>query len=139
MSRPEKKARSGCADLSSVKATTIIRKRRGNDLSMGGITAAISAVSTSNGYLYVVGRMKDLIKTGGINVAPKEIEEILLLYPDVVDAAIVGEPDPEWGEAIKAYVVAREEKRFSETDLIKFCKEYLADYKVPKQSELLRI
>jgi acyl-CoA synthetase (AMP-forming)/AMP-acid ligase II len=90
-----------------------------------------------DGYLYVGGRMKDLIKTGGINVAPKEIEEILLLYPDVIDAAVVGEPDPEWGEAIKAYVVARGEERFSEPDLIKFCKEYLADYKVPKQIKIV--
>jgi acyl-CoA synthetase (AMP-forming)/AMP-acid ligase II len=86
----------------------------------------------------VVGRMKDLIKTGGINVAPKEIEEILLLYPDVIDAAVVGEPNLEWGEAIKAYVVPREEKRFSETDLIRFCKEYLADYKVPKQIRIVK-
>jgi acyl-CoA synthetase (AMP-forming)/AMP-acid ligase II len=91
----------------------------------------------SDGYLYVVGRMKDIIKTGGINVAPKEIEEILLLHPDVIDAAVVGEPDAEWGEAIKAYVVSREEKLFSETDLMKFCKEYLADYKVPKQIRIV--
>jgi acyl-CoA synthetase (AMP-forming)/AMP-acid ligase II len=92
----------------------------------------------SDGYLYVVGRMKDIIKTGSINVTPKEVEEILLLYPDVVDAAVVGEPDAEWGEAIKAYVVVREGKRLTETDLIKFCKEYLAGYKVPKQIKIVR-
>jgi long-chain acyl-CoA synthetase len=91
----------------------------------------------SDGYLYVVGRMKDIIKTGSINVAPKEIEEILLLHPDVIDAAVVGERDPEWGETVNAYVVLREDASLSEAHLITFCKEYLADYKVPKQIKLV--
>jgi acyl-CoA synthetase (AMP-forming)/AMP-acid ligase II len=91
-----------------------------------------------DGYLYVVGRMKDIIKTGSINVAPKEVEEILLLHPHVVDAAVVGEPHPEWGEAIKAYVVARDGQGVTAADLMRFCKEYLADYKVPKQIHLVK-
>jgi acyl-CoA synthetase (AMP-forming)/AMP-acid ligase II len=87
----------------------------------------------ADGYLYVAGRIKDIIKTGSINVAPKEVEEILLLHPRVVDAAVVGEPDPEWGEAIKAYVVLSNPEGAGEADLMRFCKEYLADYKVPKR------
>ena len=86
-----------------------------------------------DGYLYVVGRMKDIIKTGSINVAPKEIEEVLLFHHDVADAAVVGVSDPEWGESIQAYVVLRRQHAIDETGLIKFAKEYLADYKAPKR------
>jgi len=86
-----------------------------------------------DGYLYVVGRMKDIIKTGSINVAPKEVEEVLLFHPDVTDAAVVGVTDPEWGESIQAYVVLRQPHAIDETLLIKFTKEYLADYKAPKR------
>jgi acyl-CoA synthetase (AMP-forming)/AMP-acid ligase II len=110
VSRPEKKARSECADLSSVKAYYNNPEEEGID---GWYYSGDIGRFDPDGYLYVVGRMKDLIETGG-NVAPKEIEEIPLLYPDVVDAAVFGEPDPEWGEAIKAYVVLREEKRLDE-------------------------
>ena len=86
-----------------------------------------------DGYLYVVGRMKDTIKTGSINVAPKEIEEVLLFHPEVVDAAVVGIADPEWGEVAQAYVVLRRQNAIDESQLIKFVKEYLADYKAPKK------
>jgi acyl-CoA synthetase (AMP-forming)/AMP-acid ligase II len=86
-----------------------------------------------DGYLYVVGRIKDIIKTGSINVAPKEVEEVLLFHPDVADAAVVGVSDPEWGESIQAYVVLRRPHAVDETQLIKFAKEYLADYKAPKR------
>jgi acyl-CoA synthetase (AMP-forming)/AMP-acid ligase II len=92
----------------------------------------------ADGYLYVVGRMKDIIKTGSINVAPKEVEEILLLHPAITDAAVVGEPDSEWGEAIKAYVVVADGKGVAEADLMRFCREYLADYKVPKQIKFVK-
>ena len=86
-----------------------------------------------DGYLYVVGRMKDIIKTGSINVAPKEVEEVLLFHPDVGDAAVVGVADPEWGESIQAYVVLRRQHAIDERRQIKFAKEYLADYKAPKR------
>jgi acyl-CoA synthetase (AMP-forming)/AMP-acid ligase II len=91
----------------------------------------------ADGYLYVAGRIKDIIKTGSISVAPKEIEEILLLHPGIVDAAVVGEPHPEWGEAIKAYVVPADRETLSQIDLVRFCKEYLADYKVPKEIKIV--
>ena len=67
-----------------------------------------------DGYLYVVGRMKDIIKTGSINVAPKEVEEVLLFHPDVGDATVVGVADPEWGESIQAYVVLRRQHAIDE-------------------------
>jgi acyl-CoA synthetase (AMP-forming)/AMP-acid ligase II len=92
----------------------------------------------SDGYLYVVGRKRDIIKTGSINVAPKEIEEILLLHPNVADAAVVGIADPEWGEVIKAYIVPQRQEVPGEMEIIKFCKGYLADYKVPKRIEFVK-
>jgi len=92
----------------------------------------------ADGYLYVIGRKKDIIKTGSINVAPKEIEEILLLHPKIADAAVVGVSDPEWGEEIKAYIVPQEGERPGDAEIIKFCKEYLADYKIPKKIEFVR-
>jgi acyl-CoA synthetase (AMP-forming)/AMP-acid ligase II len=91
----------------------------------------------SDGYLYVTGRKKDIIKTGSINVAPREIENILLNHPQIDDAAVFGVPDPEWGEVIKALVVPRPGSTLSEDLLRAYCKENLAGYKVPKIIEFI--
>jgi acyl-CoA synthetase (AMP-forming)/AMP-acid ligase II len=78
----------------------------------------------------VEGRLKELIVTGGENVAPLEVEQALLAHPAVADAAVVGRPDPEWGEAITAFVVLREPA--DPDDLLAWCRERLAPHKVPK-------
>jgi O-succinylbenzoic acid--CoA ligase len=83
-----------------------------------------------NGRLHVEGRMDDVIVTGGENVAALEVEEALLSHPAVSDAAVVGRPDPEWGEAVTAYVVATDGA--SDEDLIAHARERLAPHKVPK-------
>jgi acyl-CoA synthetase (AMP-forming)/AMP-acid ligase II len=82
------------------------------------------------GRLHVEGRLKELIVTGGENVAPLEVEQALLAHPAVADAAVVGRPDPEWGEAITAFVVLREPA--DSDDLLAWCRERLAPHKVPK-------
>jgi o-succinylbenzoate---CoA ligase len=84
-----------------------------------------------HGRLHVEGRLKDLIVTGGENVAPLEVEQVLLAHPSVADAAVTGRPDPEWGEAIAAFVVPRE--RVDPEELRTWCRERLAPYKVPKE------
>ena len=84
------------------------------------------------GYLFVVGRKKDMVKSGGISIYPLEIEGVLYKHPDVIEAAVIGVPDPEWGEAVKAVVILKKESRVGSTELIQFCKEQLASYKVPK-------
>jgi len=84
-----------------------------------------------NGYLYVDGRLKDIIVTGGENVAAAEVEEALLAHPAVRDAAVVGFPDPDWGEAVAAYVVVGDV--VSDGDLGEYCKSRLAGYKVPRR------
>jgi O-succinylbenzoic acid--CoA ligase len=83
-----------------------------------------------DGYLAVEGRLDDVIVTGGENVAAVEVEEALLSHPAVADAAVVGLPDPEWGEAVTAFVVLSAET--PESDLIAHCRGRLAGYKVPK-------
>jgi O-succinylbenzoic acid--CoA ligase len=86
-----------------------------------------------DGNLRVEGRIKDTIVTGGENVAAPEVEEALLSHPALADAAVVGRPDEEWGEAVVAYVVASD--GVSDEELIAHCRERLAGYKVPRQIE----
>jgi acyl-CoA synthetase (AMP-forming)/AMP-acid ligase II len=84
------------------------------------------------GYLHVVGRLKDMIKTGGISVSPKEVEAVIISLAEVADVAVVGVPDEEWGEMIKALVVPA--SKACNADLIlSHCRAELAPYKVPKQ------
>ena len=86
----------------------------------------------ADGYLYIVDRKKDMILTGGENVYPREIEEVLYEHPAVVEAAVIGAPDPKWGEKIVAVVCAREGAAVEAEDLIVFCRERIASYKKPR-------
>jgi o-succinylbenzoate---CoA ligase len=85
----------------------------------------------SSGFLHVEGRIKDTIVTGGENVAAAEVEEALAAHPAVSDAAVVGRPDPEWGERVTAFVVLDGE-HVEDAELIAWCRERLAGYKVPR-------
>lgn len=89
------------------------------------------------GYFYIVDRKKDLIIAGGYNIYPREVEEVLYEHPAVLEAAVVGVPDPYRGETVKAFVVLKPEyqQRISAEDLEKFCRERLAAYKVPRSFE----
>lgn len=89
------------------------------------------------GYLYVVGRKKDMVKSGGISIYPLEIEGVLYQHPDVAEAAVIGVPDAQWGEAVKAIVVLKKGAGIRGDDLIPFCKERLAGYKVPKSVDVV--
>jgi long-chain acyl-CoA synthetase len=88
------------------------------------------------GYLYLVDRAKDMIVTGGENVYSTEVEDALYRHPAVLEAAVFGIPDERWGEAVHAVVVPRVETDVTEEDLIRHCREAIADYKVPKRIEL---
>jgi len=85
----------------------------------------------ADGYLFIVDRKKDLIKTSGYQVWPREVEETLSAHPAVAEAGVAGVPDPSKGEAVRAWVVLRGEQAASETELRAFCRERLAPYKVP--------
>ena len=84
------------------------------------------------GYLYIMDRSKDMIITGGENVYPREIEEVLIRHDAVHEVAVIGVPDPKWGEAIKAVVALVPGATISASELIDFCKDHVASYKKPK-------
>ena len=88
-----------------------------------------------NGYLYIVDRKKDMINTSGFKVYPREVEEILYQHTEVVEAVAVGVPDEYRGETVKAFVVRKPGSTVSEEELVSYCKENLAPYKVPKVLE----
>lgn len=83
-------------------------------------------------YLFVVDRKKDIIISGGVNIYPKEIEDLLYKHPAVVEAAVIGIPDDVWGESVKAVVVHRKGHELTEEDVKNYCKENMASYKKPK-------
>src|SRR3954467_1540868 len=85
----------------------------------------------AEGFLHVEGRIKDVIVTGGENVAAAEVEEALVAHPLVADAAVVGRPDPEWGGAVTAFVVV-DGARVDDAELVAWCRERLAGYKLPR-------
>jgi long-chain acyl-CoA synthetase len=89
------------------------------------------------GYLYIVGRTDDMIISGGVNIYPREVEEVLLSHPGVSDVAVVGLPDTYWGEAVTAFVVHRGSAPVSDDDLSSFCASRLARFKLPKRYEFV--
>lgn len=95
------------------------------------------AVADDDGFLYLVDRSKDLIIVSGFNVYPAEVEDVLLAHPGVAEAAVVGVPHPETGEAVKAYVVLRPEVAVSEDELVAHGEAQLARYKCPTSIELV--
>lgn len=90
-----------------------------------------------DGFFYIVGRKKELIIASGFNVYPIEIEDVIYSHPKVLEAAVMGIPDPYRGETIKAFVVLKEEEELAEKELIEFCKEKLASFKVPRSITFL--
>lgn len=90
----------------------------------------------AHGYVYILDRSKDMIISGGSNIYPREVEEVLLTHPAVNEACVIGVPDQKWGEAVKALVVLKSGHAASETELIEHCKQQMATYKKPKSVEL---
>ena len=84
------------------------------------------------GFLFLHDRIKDMIVSGGENIYPAEVENVLARHPDVADVAVIGVPDPRWGEAVKAVVVRRPGSDISERELIDAARDDLAGYKLPK-------
>ena len=93
------------------------------------------AYADEDGYLFIVDRKKDMIKTSGYQVWPREIEEVLASHPAIHEVAVAGVPHPSKGEAAKAWVVLKPDARASEDELRAFCRERLAPYKVPGSVE----
>ena len=88
-----------------------------------------------DGYLYVVDRKHDMIISGGKNIYPREIEELLYRHNAILEASVIGVPDDYWGESVKALVVLKEGMTAGEEEIVSFCKENLASYKKPRSVE----
>ena len=91
------------------------------------------------GFVYIVDRKRDMIISGGENIFPREVEEILYGHPAVQEAAVIGIPDAYWVEKVHAVVVLRKGQTISEKDLIDFCKQKLAHYKAPKSVDFVDV
>ncbi len=87
----------------------------------------------AEGYLYIVDRIRDVINTGGVLVASREVEEVLFTHPAVSEVAVVGLPDDKWIEAVSAFVVLRPGHTTNESELIAHARQHLAPYKLPKK------
>ena len=105
---------------------------RGDWLSAGDM-----ARMDEEGYLYLVDRKNDMIISGGENIYPTEIEDVLSKHPKVQEIAIIGVPDEKWGESLKAVIVLKSGQEATEEEIIAFCKGKLAGYKKPKSVDFI--
>ena len=85
------------------------------------------------GYISVVDRKKDMIKTGGENVASREVEEMIYRLPQVSEVAVIGLADPQWVEAVTAVIVLKQGAELSEAEVMDFCRSHMASFKSPKR------
>jgi acyl-CoA synthetase (AMP-forming)/AMP-acid ligase II len=84
------------------------------------------------GNLHIVGRIKDVIRSGSSTIVPKEVEDVIAQHPAVAEVAVIGLPDAEWGEAVTAFVVTKPGASVAEGDLVEHCRTRLAGYKKPR-------
>jgi long-chain acyl-CoA synthetase len=91
----------------------------------------------ADGYLYITDRAKDLIISGGVNIYPAEIESVLIRHPALLDVAVIGIPDEEFGEQVKAICELKRERAVDAEELKRFAAEHLASYKRPKSFEFV--
>ena len=108
-----------------------------NTLQDGWLRTGDLARVDSEGDYYIVGRKKDLIISGGENVYPQEVEQCLVHFDGIVEAAVVGVQDDTWGEAVTAFITLVDGYTFNRTDIIDHCKKFLGTYKIPKNIYIL--
>jgi long-chain acyl-CoA synthetase len=89
------------------------------------------AVMDADGYVQILGRTDDMITRGGVKISPREIEEVVLAYPDVLEAAVVGVPDPIYGQQSACFVVPRPGRNPDEAALLAYCRAHLPREKLP--------
>lgn len=106
-----------------------------NTIRDGWLYTGDIAYMDDEGYLYIVDRKKDMIIASGYNVYPREVEEVLYEHPAIKEAVVIGIPDAYRGENVKAVIVLKEKTKLSENELIEYCREKLAPYKVPRVVE----
>jgi long-chain acyl-CoA synthetase len=95
------------------------------------------ATKDEDGCFYIVDRTKDMIIRGGLNVYPREVEEVMMKHEGVSMVAVIGVPDEKFGENIKAFVIMKEGQTSTEEEMKAWTKERIADYKYPRQIEFV--
>jgi acyl-CoA synthetase (AMP-forming)/AMP-acid ligase II len=90
-----------------------------------------------DGYLHLIGRISDVIISGGVNIYPAEIEDVLMMHPGILDCAVLGASDPKWGQVVSAYVVPRKGWTVDLAEVQRHCQAHIADYKKPRHLEIL--
>ena len=88
------------------------------------------------GYIYILDRKKDIIVTGGENVSSRDVENVILTHPAVLECAVIGVPSEKWGEEVRALVVPRRGMTITPEEVIDYCKDKLAGYKRPRSAEV---
>jgi long-chain acyl-CoA synthetase len=106
-------------------------------LKSDGLHTGDLAKSDPDGFLYIVSRKSDMIKSGAHRISPKEIEEIIAEHEAVVESAVVGVPDEILGEALKAIIVLKHNSKVNERDILKHCRANLPSFKIPKTIEFV--
>ena len=101
------------------------------------VSAGDLARQDEDGYFYIVDRKKDMVISGGFNIYPREIEELLLQHETISQCAVIGVPNARWGETLRAYVVLKRGMDALAVDIQLFCRNRLADYKVPREFEFV--
>ena len=96
-----------------------------------------AAVVHPDGYIEIRDRFKDVIISGGENISSVEVEGVLMRHPAILEVAVVGMPDPKWGETPYAFVVIAPGARLSESELVAFAREHMAHFKVPRKVEFV--
>jgi fatty-acyl-CoA synthase len=95
------------------------------------------ATMDDQGYVRIVGRIKDMVIRGGENVYPREIEEFLYTHPDIADVQVIGVPDERYGEELMAWVIPRGGATLTEDEIRDFCRGQVAHYKIPRYVKLV--
>ncbi len=99
----------------------------------GWLSVGDLAKRDAEGYIYIVDRKKDMVISGGVNIYPREIEEVLLMHPSIADIAVIGVPDEKWGERLRTFAVLRSASSFSVEDMVNYCTGKMATYKIPRE------
>jgi fatty-acyl-CoA synthase len=91
----------------------------------------------ADGYYYLESRKHDMVISGGVNIYPREIEDHLSTHPAILEAAVIGVPDAEWGETLRAFIVLRDGQQLTELEVVEYCRTELADFKRPRKVTFL--
>ena len=105
----------------------------------GWVTVGDMAKKDDEGFIYIVDRKKDMVISGGVNIYPREVEEVLFSHPAVADVAVVGVPDEKWGERLRAFVVPQPGQSVDSADVSSFCIGKLAGYKIPRETVMIEV